>query len=250
MFVFLVWVFVDVVLLGVDWQVFDVGCGIGVVSLVIVGWLGIDGYCMGVDIFVLMIDIVCVRVCDDVVVVIFLVVDVQCYVFLVVCFDCVVLCFGVMFFDDLQCVFVGLCDVICIGGVLYVIVWCVVVENLFMIIVECVVVLLFLLLLCFMGGLGQFVFVDCDVVVDLLVVSGWIDIWIELLDVVCCIMCVELMCYVVLLGLVGQVLCDLDVDVVFCICVLVVMDVVFVFFIDGDIVVFIVVCWVLYVCVF
>lgn len=55
---------------------FDVGCGIGVVSLVIVGWLGIDGYCMGVDIFVLMIDIVCVRVCDDVVVVIFLVVDV------------------------------------------------------------------------------------------------------------------------------------------------------------------------------
>lgn len=186
-------------------KLFDIGCGIGV-SLLVVVVVCLVVYCIGLDIFVLMLVLVCQ--CVEVVGldVDFIVVDVQCYLLLLVYFDWIQLWLGVMFFEDSQVVFVNLYCVMIFGVGLCFIVWCSVDENLFMIMVECVIGDVLDFLFCVFGVLGQFVFVDGECVQCLLQNVGWNDVEVVVVDLFCLFICKDLLIYVGYLGFLGLVL--------------------------------------------
>ncbi|HBS62535.1 MAG TPA: SAM-dependent methyltransferase [Stenotrophomonas sp.] len=246
MFAPLARVLADAVPPGADWQVLDVGCGTGAVSLAIACRLGTDGHCTGVDISAPMIDTARARARDDAVAATFLVADAQRHAFPAARLDRVVSRFGVMFFDDPQRAFAGLRDATRTGGALHAIVWRAAAENPFMTIAERAAAPLLPLPPRPTGGPGQFAFADRDAVADLLAASGWSDIRIEPLDVVCRITRAELTRYVALLGPVGQALRDPDVDAALRTRVLAAMDAAFAPFIDGDTVAFTAACWALH----
>ncbi|WP_422507011.1 class I SAM-dependent methyltransferase [Stenotrophomonas sp. GZD-301] len=246
MFAPLARVLADAVPPGAEWQVLDVGCGTGAVSLAIAGRLGAGGHCTGVDISAPMIDAARARARTDAVAATFLVADAQRHAFPAARIDRVVSRFGVMFFDDPQRAFAGLRDATRPGGTLHAIAWRAAAENPFMTTAERAAAPLLPLPPRSPGGPGQFAFADREAVAALLAASGWADIRIEPLDVVCRITREELTRYVALLGPVGQALRSPDVDAARRSRVLAAMDAAFAPFIERDTVAFTAACWALH----
>ncbi|WP_411851132.1 class I SAM-dependent methyltransferase [Stenotrophomonas sp. LGBM10] len=231
---------------GAAWQVLDVGCGTGAVSLAIADRLGTAGHCTGVDISAPMIDAARARADAADVAATFLVADAQRHAFPSGRFDRIVSRFGVMFFDHPQQAFAALRDATRAHGTLHAIAWRGAAENPFMTTAERAAAPLLALPPRTPGGPGQFAFAERDAVAALLVASGWSDIRIEPLDVACQITRDDLTRYVALLGPVGQALRGPDVDAALRARVLAAMDVAFAPFIDGDTVTFTAACWALH----
>jgi SAM-dependent methyltransferase len=235
----------DAISSGENLHVLDVGCGTGAVALAIAGQLGPQGHVTGVDISAPMITLARARAQQAglPVDVDFIVADAQQHVFLPGSLDRIVSRFGVMFFDDPVQAFGQLQRAAKRGGVLQALAWRGPDENAFMTTAERAVASWLPLPPRQPGAPGQFAFADRGRVEAILRDSGWEDIEVLPLDVVCHIDRADLATYVALLGPVGSALRGPDLDGATRTQVLEVVMAAFAPFIEGDVVTFTAACW-------
>lgn len=230
---------------GAPWKVLDVGCGTGAVSLAIAARLGAGGHCTGLDISAAMIDMARERARSAVPPVDFIVADAQRHVFVPAAVDHVASRFGVMFFDDPVQAFTNLRRATRAGGTLHALAWRAPEDNAFMTTAERAAAPLLALPPRTADGPGQFAFADRQHVLDILADSGWRDIEVTAVDQVCSIRTADLHRYVSLLGPVGGMLRDPQIDAALRTRVLQVVEQAFAPFVQGDRVEFVAACWAL-----
>ncbi|ROP80369.1 ubiquinone/menaquinone biosynthesis C-methylase UbiE [Stenotrophomonas rhizophila] len=228
---------------GDDLHVLDVGCGTGAVALAIAGQLGPQGHVTGVDISAPMIALARERAQRAGLAVDFIVADAQQHVFAAGSLDRIVSRFGVMFFDDPVQAFGQLQRAARRGGVLHVLAWRGPDQNPFMTTAERAAAPWLALPPRQPEAPGQFAFADRARVERILKDSGWEDIEVLPLDVICRIDRADLATYVALLGPVGSALRGTDLDGATRTQVLEAVMAAFAPFIEGDAVTFTAACW-------
>jgi SAM-dependent methyltransferase len=192
-------------------RVLDIGCGTGSTTLAIARQVGPKGTTVGVDISEPMIGLAKQRAELERAPARFLCADAQTHAFEPASFDLIVSRFGVMFFDDSVRAFVNLRRAAAPKAALQAIVWRSAADNPFMTTAERAAAP-------FLPELparrpdepGQFAFADRGRVHSILEESGWAEIDIEPLDVVCTLPASELDAYFTRLGPLGRVLLQLD----------------------------------------
>lgn len=226
-------------------QVLDVGCGTGAVCLAIAARLGEGGHCSGVDISAPMIARAVERAAAAGLQIDFAVGDAQRHRFAPARLDRIVSRFGVMFFDDPVQAFANLRQATRSGGTLHALAWRSAAENPFMTTAERAAAPLLALPPRTADGPGQFAFADRQHVLDILADSGWRDIEVTAVGQVCSIRTADLHRYVSLLGPVGGMLRDPQIDATLRTRVLQVVEQAFAPFVQGDRVEFVAACWAL-----
>ncbi|MFI6369873.1 class I SAM-dependent methyltransferase [Streptomyces sp. NPDC050546] len=192
-------------------HVLDVGCGTGGTTLALARRVGPAGHCLGVDISESLIDTARERAGREGVPASFVRADAQEHAFEPGTFDAVVSRFGVMFFDDPVRAFANLRSAARDDAALRLVVWRDPAENPFMTTAQRAASPL-------LPGLpvrrpdepGQFAFADPDKVGRILAESGWADIDIRPIDIVCTMPEKELVRYFTRLGAVGMFLPEVD----------------------------------------
>jgi SAM-dependent methyltransferase len=192
-------------------RVLDVGCGTGATTLAIARRLGASSDCVGVDISEPMLALARSRAAREAVQASFIAGDAQYQAFDPDSFDLIVSRFGVMFFDDFVEAFRNLRRAAKPGAALRCIAWRSATENAFMTTAErAAAPMLPSMPLRSPDGPGQFAFADPQRVRQILQASGWGQIDLQPLDVVCALPEDKLTYYVSRLGPVGVVLARLD----------------------------------------
>ncbi|MCW6026893.1 class I SAM-dependent methyltransferase [Stenotrophomonas sp. SRS1] len=228
---------------GDDLHVLDVGCGTGAVALAIAGQLGPQGHVTGVDISAPMVTMARTRAQQAGLAVDVIVADAQHHAFPPGSLDRIVSRFGVMFFDDPVQAFGQLQRAARRGGVLHVLAWRGPDQNPFMTTAERAAAPWLALPPRQPEAPGQFAFADRARVERILKDSGWEDIEVLPLDVICRIDRADLATYVALLGPVGSALRGTDLDGATRTQVLEAVMTAFAPFIEGDAVTFTAACW-------
>lgn len=226
-------------------HVLDVGCGTGAVCLAIAARLGEGGHCSGVDISAPMIARAVERAAAAGLQIDFTVGDAQRHRFAPARLDRIVSRFGVMFFDDPVQAFANLRQAMRSGGTLHALAWRSAAENPFMTTAERAAAPLLALPPRTADGPGQFAFANRQRVRGILADSGWRDIDVTSVDQVCSIRTADLHRYVSLLGPVGGMLRDPQIDAALRTRVLQVVEQAFAPFVQGDCVEFVAACWAL-----
>jgi SAM-dependent methyltransferase len=187
-------------------RVLDVGCGTGATTLAIARALG-GGNAVGVDISEPMLALAKARAERERLGATFVRDDAQTHAFEPESFDMIVSRFGVMFFADPVRAFANLRGAVRRGGELALIAWRSPTENPFMTAAErAAAPFLPELPPRNVGGPGQFAFADSSRVRGILEQSGWSQIDIRPLDVVCSFAKEDLVGYVTRIGPIGRAL--------------------------------------------
>ena len=199
------------VLAGGARRVLDIGCGTGATTLAIARGLGAGGSSVGVDISEPMVALARSRAERDGLAATFVVADAQTYAFEPGFFDTIVSRFGVMFFGDSVRAFQNLRSAVRPGGDLAVIAWRGPAENPFMTAAErAAAPLLPDIPPRRADAPGQFAFADSHRVRGILEQSGWTEIAVRPLDVVCTFAKTDLAGYVTRIGPIGRALRSAD----------------------------------------
>ena len=205
---------VDAVAAASPARVLDVGCGTGATTLAVARRIAPTDGCIGVDISEPMIATARARAEREGVNVTFICANAQEHAFDSASVDMLISRFGVMFFDDPVRAFANLRRAARRGADLRFIVWRSAAENPFMTTAERTAAPL-------LPNLpprkpdnapGQFAFANAEHVAGILKQSGWTEIDIQSLDVVCTFPEQELVRYLTRLGPVGLALQDADDD--------------------------------------
>jgi len=192
-------------------EMLDVGCGTGGTTVAIARRLGTTASCTGVDISVPMIEAARARAERDAAPVAFIVADAQTHTFEAARFDAIVSRFGVMFFSDPVAAFANLRRGARDGARLQVIAWRGPADNPFMTTAErAAAPLLPNLPERKADAPGQFALANDRRVHAILDASGWSEVEIHPLDVVCAMPASELVTYVSRMGPVGTALQEAD----------------------------------------
>ena len=192
-------------------RVLDVGSGTGSVALAVARQVGPKGRAVGVDISAPMIALAKHRAERESTPPLFICADAQTYAFDANSFDMIISRFGVMFFDDSVRAFANLRRAATPNAALHTIVWRGPADNPFMTTAERAAAP-------FLPEMpprrpnepGQFAFADRDRVYSIFEQSGWIEIDIQPLDVVCSLPERELKPYISRLGPLARVLPQVD----------------------------------------
>jgi ubiquinone/menaquinone biosynthesis C-methylase UbiE len=192
-------------------RVLDIGCGTGSTTLALARQIAPYGTTVGVDISEPMIALAKRRAERESVPPRFICADAQTHAFETASFDMIVSRFGVMFFDDPVRAFANLRRAAAPTAELRVIAWRSAAENPFMTTAERAAAP-------FLPQMparradepGQFAFADRSHVSSILEKSGWAEIDIEPLEVICSLREPELEAYFTRLGPLGRVLPQLD----------------------------------------
>jgi SAM-dependent methyltransferase len=192
-------------------RVLDVGCGTGSTTLAIARRLGPQGAVVGLDISTPMIASGRSRAERERIPATFICADAQTYAFDPATFDLIVSRFGVMFFSDPAGAFANLRRAAREGARLRFVAWRSAAENPFMTAAERAAA-------AFLPDLpprrpdapGQFAFANRERVRKILEESGWDEIAIQPIDVICVLPEKELVPYVARLGPVGLALQQAD----------------------------------------
>ncbi|MGW0866229.1 class I SAM-dependent methyltransferase [Streptomyces sp. NPDC002611] len=192
-------------------HVLDVGCGTGGTTLAVARRLGPAGTCVGVDISEPLIDTARARAGREGAPASFVRGDAQEHSFEPGTFDAVISRFGVMFFEDPVRAFANLRSAARDDAALRLIVWRDPAENPYMTTAQrAAAPLLPDLPVRRPDEPGQFAFADPDKVRRILTESGWADIDIRPVDVVCTLPEKELVRYFTRLGPLGMALPEVD----------------------------------------
>lgn len=192
-------------------QALDVGCGTGGTTLAVARRLSATGHCLGVDVSQLMLAAARARVQGEGAPASFICADAQTYAFEPARFDCVFSRFGVMFFNDPVRAFANLRRAAKRGARLRFVAWRRAAENPFMTTAESVAApLLPNLPARDPDAPGQFAFGDQSRVARILEESGWAEITIAPIDVVCTLPESSLVHYLTRLGPLGQIFPETD----------------------------------------
>lgn len=197
--------------LGSAATVLDVGCGTGATALAVARRLGPAGECTGVDISAPMIALARERAMREQARAHFIVADAQTHPFEASSFDAIVSRFGVMFFGDSVRAFENLRRAAKVGAELRFVAWRSPEENSFMTTAERAAAP-------FLPSIpprrpdapGQFAFADGNRVRRILAASGWTDIDVRPVDVLCTFPESALRQYVTRLGPLGRILAEAD----------------------------------------
>ena len=222
-------------------SVLDVGCGTGATTLAIARALR-GGNCVGVDISEPMLALASARAARERLPAVFVRADAETYAFEPGSFDTIVSRFGVMFFADPLRAFANLRTALRRGGDLALVAWRGPDENPFMTAAERAAAP-------FLPHIpprradapGQFAFADSRRVRGILERSGWADIDLRPLDVVCTFAKSDLVGYLTRIGPIGRALRAADAQTRARIteAVLPALDP----YVDGDEVRFVAACW-------
>jgi SAM-dependent methyltransferase len=202
---------VDAVCAGSAQRVLDIGCGTGSTTLAVARRLGAQAHCIGVDISAPMLAVA--RECAERqgTPATFIRADAQSYAFEPSSFDAILSRFGVMFFADSVRAFANLRSAARAGAQLSFVAWRSSEENPFMTTAErAAAPLLPNLPQRQPDAPGQFAFADPHRVHRILDESGWAEIEIRPIDVVCTFAEKELARYVTRFGPLGRILHELD----------------------------------------
>ncbi len=192
-------------------RVLDVGCGTGSTTLAFARALGAGGRCVGVDISEPMLALARARAERARAPADFICADAQTHAFDPASFDLFVSRFGVMFFDDFVRAFANLRRAARDGAEVRLIAWRSAEENPFMTAAErAAAPLLPPMPPRRPDGPGQFAFGDRARVERILEESGWAEIDVRPLDVVCAFPEKELLRYLTRLGPLSRILPELD----------------------------------------
>jgi SAM-dependent methyltransferase len=192
-------------------SVLDVGCGTGSTTLAIARRLGGEARCVGIDISEPMLAAARARAGREGVAASFVRADAQTHGFTPASFDLIASRFGVMFFDDPVRAFANLRQAAMPGAQLRLVTWRGAAENPFMLAAErAAAPLLPTLPAREPNGPGQFAFADEDRVRRILEESGWTDIDLAPVDIVCSMPEKDLTFYFTRLGPLAKILPDLD----------------------------------------
>lgn len=188
-------------------HVLDVGCGTGSTTLAVARSLGAKSRCTGIDISEPMIAAARARAERERTPATFIRDDAQIHAFEPASFDAIISRFGVMFFDDYFRAFANLRRAARNGAHLRFIAWRGAAENPFMTTAErAAAPLLTNIPARRPDAPGQFAFADRSRVYRILRQSGWAEIDIKPIDVVCTFPERELIHYLTRLGPLGRVL--------------------------------------------
>lgn len=202
---------VEAIPAGSGGRVLDVGCGTGAVTLATARRVGAQGWCVGVDISEPMIAAARARAERENTPASFILADAQTHAFGPATFDRIVSRFGVMFFDDAVQAFANLRQAARDGAELNFAAWRSAAENPFMTTAERVAApLLPNLPARRPDAPGQFAFADQHRVRHILEASGWSEIDVRPVDLVCTLAESELLRYLTRLGPVGLALQEVD----------------------------------------
>jgi ubiquinone/menaquinone biosynthesis C-methylase UbiE len=200
---------VDAVAAASPARVLDIGCGTGATTLAVARRIAANDGCVGVDISEPMIAAARARAERERLHVTFICANAQEHAFDPARVDMLISRFGVMFFDDPVRAFANLRRASRRGAALRCIVWRSAAENPFMTTAErAAAPLLPDLPARKPDAPGQFAFANAERVRDILKESGWTEIDIQPLDVVCMFPEKELVPYLTRLGPVGLALQD------------------------------------------
>jgi len=223
-------------------SVLDVGCGTGATTLAIARALGEGGHSVGIDISEPMLALASARAERERLPAAFVRADAETHAFEAGAFYTIVSRFGVMFFADPVRAFANLRTAVRRGGDLALIAWRGPDENPFMTAAERAAAP-------FLPDIpprrtdapGQFAFADSRRVQGILERSGWADIDLQRLDVVCAFAKSDLVGYLTRIGPIGRALraADLQTRVRITEAVLPAFDP----YVDGDDVCFVAACW-------
>ena len=192
-------------------RVLDVGCGTGATTMAITRRLGPGATCTGVDISAPMIEAARARAADGFPAPEFIVADAAAHAFQPGAFDLLTSRFGVMFFADPVAAFTNLRGAIRSGGGLRFFCWRGPEDNPFMTAgPRATRHLLPEMPERRPGSPGQFAFADAGRVAEILAASGWENVGVEPVDVVCAFPEAGLLRYLTRLGPVGQALDGAD----------------------------------------
>ncbi|HEY4210253.1 MAG TPA: class I SAM-dependent methyltransferase [Steroidobacteraceae bacterium] len=192
-------------------EVLDIGCGAGSTTLAVARELGPKGRCVGVDISEPLVAAARARAVSEGSAGSFIHADAQEYPFEAESFDCVISRFGVMFFDDPVRAFANLRRAAKAGGALRCIAWRSAAENPFMTTAErAAAPLLQNLPARQPNAPGQFALGDRSRIATILAESGWTEVEIQPVDVLCTLLEKDLTGYLTRLGPVGIALKELD----------------------------------------
>lgn len=203
---------VDAVAAAAPRRVLDVGCGTGTTTLAIARRVASRGSCTGIDISAPMITAGRARAAEVDSTVSFIHGDAQDHAFDPAAFDMIVSRFGVMFFGDAVLAFSNVRRAVTDESTLRVIVWRSAAENPFMTTAERAAASLLPLPPRRPDAPGQFGWADSERVRTILGDSGWRDVDIQPVDVVCTFPEDALVTYVTRLGPVGTALAAADAD--------------------------------------
>ncbi len=202
---------VNAAMAGSASRVLDVGCGAGGTTLAVARRLGAQARCTGIDISDPMIAAARADAEREDASTSFLCADAEIHAFEPASFDCILSRFGVMFFDDFVGAFANLRRAALDGASLRFITWRSPEENPFMTTAErAAAPLLPDLPARRPDAPGQFALADAERVHRILDESGWADIDIRPIDVVCTLPEPDLFRYLTRLGPVGRALHDMD----------------------------------------
>ena len=188
----------------------DVGCGTGSTTVAALRKAGANGHATGIDISEPMLAAAKIRAEREGAAVRFIRADAQTCAFEPASFDLIISRFGVMFFDDPVRAFANLHRAVKPGGGLRFITWRSPAENPFMTTAERAAAPLLELPKRKPDGPGQFAFADRDKVHGILQKSGWTDIDIQPVDVVCSMPESEMTRYLTRFGALGRILRESD----------------------------------------
>jgi ubiquinone/menaquinone biosynthesis C-methylase UbiE len=192
-------------------HVLDVGCGTGGTTLAVAPALGVQSHSTGIDVSQPMIDAARSRAHAQNVDVQFICGDAQVYPFEPGRFDMIISRFGVMFFDDPIQAFSNLRRASNHDAELRLIVWRSADENPFMTTAERAARSIVPEMPARdHNAPGQFAFADADRVTEMLEKSGWSEIDIQPLDVLCSFAEKSLISYFTQLGPLSRVLREVD----------------------------------------
>lgn len=197
---------------GAGRRVLDVGCGAGATTFAMARRLGETGTCVGVDISEPLVEAARTRAdVDEVANAEFVVADAQTYAFDASDFDAVISRFGVMFFDDPVAAFANIRRAARRDAPLAFAAWRGPAENPFMTAPARAAAPLFPELQPpNPDAPGMFAFADGEKVRRMLAASGWADIDVRRLDVMCDVAEKHLMTYATRLGPLGTLLRTAD----------------------------------------
>jgi SAM-dependent methyltransferase len=192
-------------------RVLDVGCGTGSTTLAVAQLLGANGRCVGIDISDPMIATARARAERESTPASFVRANAQIHPFEPASFDMIISRFGVMFFDDSIRAFANLRRAATDNAELRFVAWRSAAENPFMTTAErAAATLLPNLPARRPDEPGQFAFANGRRVYTILEESGWAEIDIRPIDVVCTLPEQELVPYLTRLGPVGLILQEAD----------------------------------------
>jgi SAM-dependent methyltransferase len=191
--------------------VLDVGCGTGSTTLAFARRVGANGRSVGVDISAPMLTLARERAERERLPATFVCADAQVHAFEPESFDAIVSRFGVMFFDDSVRAFANVRGAARAGAELRFVAWRSAADNPFMTAAERAVAP-------FLPNLpardpdapGQFAFADGGRVRRILEASGWTEIDVAPIDVVCSLPEQDLERYLTRVGPIGRVLQEAD----------------------------------------